>query len=82
MINQAIGASGVASQECKAVVQQYGQTIIDLLVSQVKAHFTVLRKITSGLYSFVVTSVVTLFLHYYFHLVTYIFLNVSNRQNP
>ncbi|TYI23633.1 hypothetical protein ES332_A06G178000v1 [Gossypium tomentosum] len=34
MINQAIGASGVASQECKAVVQQYGQTIIDLLVSQ------------------------------------------------
>ncbi|KAA3478170.1 aspartic proteinase [Gossypium australe] len=34
MINQAIGVSGVASQECKAVVQQYGQTIIDLLVSQ------------------------------------------------
>ncbi|PPS15654.1 hypothetical protein GOBAR_AA04923 [Gossypium barbadense] len=43
MINQAIGASGVANQECKAVVQQYGQTIIDLLVSQVKAHFTVLQ---------------------------------------
>ncbi|KAE8728836.1 Aspartic proteinase A2 [Hibiscus syriacus] len=33
MINQAIGATGVASQGCKAVVQQYGQTIIDLLVS-------------------------------------------------
>ncbi|KAE8689695.1 Aspartic proteinase A2 [Hibiscus syriacus] len=33
MINQAIGAAGVANQECKAVVQQYGQTIIDLLVS-------------------------------------------------
>ncbi|KAE8686379.1 Aspartic proteinase A2 [Hibiscus syriacus] len=33
MINQAIGATGVASQECKAVVQQYGQTIIDLLVA-------------------------------------------------
>ncbi|KAF8031573.1 hypothetical protein BT93_D0709 [Corymbia citriodora subsp. variegata] len=32
MINQAIGASGVASQECKAVVAQYGQTIIDLLL--------------------------------------------------
>ncbi|CAL0301145.1 unnamed protein product [Lupinus luteus] len=31
MINQAIGASGVASQECKAVVNQYGQTILDLL---------------------------------------------------
>ena len=35
MINQAIGASGVASQECKAVVEQYGQTIIDLLVAEV-----------------------------------------------
>lgn len=34
MINQAIGASGVASQECKAVVEQYGQTIIDLLVAE------------------------------------------------
>ncbi|KAK9014466.1 hypothetical protein V6N11_005622 [Hibiscus sabdariffa] len=33
MINEAIGATGVASQECKAVVQQYGETIIDLLVS-------------------------------------------------
>ncbi|KAK8517285.1 hypothetical protein V6N13_092568 [Hibiscus sabdariffa] len=33
MINQAIGAAGVVSQECKAVVQQYGQTIIDLLVA-------------------------------------------------
>ncbi|OMO64833.1 Peptidase A1 [Corchorus olitorius] len=36
MINQAIGASGVVSQECKAVVQQYGQTIIDLLISEAK----------------------------------------------
>ncbi|KAG9145198.1 hypothetical protein Leryth_008972 [Lithospermum erythrorhizon] len=35
MINQAIGASGVVSQECKAVVQQYGQTIIDLLTGEV-----------------------------------------------
>ncbi|GLT29419.1 hypothetical protein SLA2020_042900 [Shorea laevis] len=34
MINQAIGASGVVSQECKAVVQQYGQTIIDLLLTE------------------------------------------------
>ncbi|XVF27918.1 hypothetical protein REPUB_Repub14bG0150900 [Reevesia pubescens] len=34
MINHAIGASGVVSQECKAVVQQYGQTIIDLLVAE------------------------------------------------
>ncbi|KAK4588409.1 hypothetical protein RGQ29_019411 [Quercus rubra] len=34
MINQAIGANGVASQECKAVVEQYGQTIIDLLVAE------------------------------------------------
>lgn len=34
MINHAIGASGVVSQECKAVVEQYGQTIMDLLVAQ------------------------------------------------
>ncbi|XVF87769.1 hypothetical protein PTKIN_Ptkin18bG0147300 [Pterospermum kingtungense] len=34
MINQAIGASGVVSQECKAVVQQYGQTILDLLLAE------------------------------------------------
>lgn len=34
MINHAIGASGVVSQQCKAVVQQYGETIIDLLLSQ------------------------------------------------
>ncbi|KAK7245886.1 hypothetical protein RIF29_40740 [Crotalaria pallida] len=33
MINQAIGAAGVASQECKSVVNQYGQTILDLLYS-------------------------------------------------
>jgi hypothetical protein len=35
MINQAIGASGVVSQECKAVVEQYGQTIMDLLLAEV-----------------------------------------------
>ncbi|GMN36364.1 hypothetical protein TIFTF001_005971 [Ficus carica] len=35
MINRAIGASGVVSQECKAVVQQYGQNILDLLMAQV-----------------------------------------------
>ncbi|XAR65670.1 Phytepsin [Bertholletia excelsa] len=34
MINHAIGASGVVSQECKAVVQQYGQQIMDLLVAE------------------------------------------------
>ncbi|CAH2062649.1 unnamed protein product, partial [Thlaspi arvense] len=33
-INHAIGASGVVSQECKAVVQQYGQQIMDLLLAQ------------------------------------------------
>lgn len=35
MINQAIGASGVASQQCKSVVEQYGQTIMDLLLAEV-----------------------------------------------
>ncbi|KAL3519442.1 hypothetical protein ACH5RR_017591 [Cinchona calisaya] len=34
MINQEIGASGVVSQECKAVVQQYGQKIVDLLLAE------------------------------------------------
>ncbi|PSS24819.1 Aspartic proteinase [Actinidia chinensis var. chinensis] len=34
MINHAIGASGVVSQQCKAVVEQYGQTIMDLLLSE------------------------------------------------
>lgn len=35
MINKAIGANGVVSQECKAVVQQYGQTIMELLLAEV-----------------------------------------------
>ncbi|KAI9123995.1 hypothetical protein K1719_005295 [Acacia pycnantha] len=34
MINHAIGAAGIVSQECKAVVSQYGQTIIDLLLAE------------------------------------------------
>ncbi|CAL5344486.1 unnamed protein product [Camellia sinensis] len=34
MINHAIGASGVVSQQCKSVVEQYGQTIMDLLVAE------------------------------------------------
>ncbi|XP_059286072.1 aspartic proteinase [Lycium ferocissimum] len=34
MINHAIGASGVVSQQCKAVVQQYGQTIMDMLLTE------------------------------------------------
>ncbi|KAL7130324.1 hypothetical protein ABFS83_13G126100 [Erythranthe nasuta] len=34
MINHAIGAVGVVSQECKAVVEQYGQTIMDLLLTE------------------------------------------------
>ncbi|CAL9754575.1 unnamed protein product [Musa acuminata subsp. burmannicoides] len=33
-INQKIGASGVVSQECKAVVAQYGQQILAKLMSQ------------------------------------------------
>lgn len=39
MINHAIGASGVVSKECKEVVQQYGQNIIDLLLAQVIATY-------------------------------------------
>ncbi|XP_007020768.2 PREDICTED: aspartic proteinase [Theobroma cacao] len=33
-VNHAIGASGVVSQECKTVVSQYGETIIDMLLSK------------------------------------------------
>ncbi|KAF6173267.1 hypothetical protein GIB67_026962, partial [Kingdonia uniflora] len=35
-INHAIGASGVASQECKAVVSQYGETILSMLSAEAK----------------------------------------------
>ena len=35
MINKAIGANGVVSQECKAVVQQYGQNILEMLLAEV-----------------------------------------------
>lgn len=34
-INHKIGASGVISQECKAVVAEYGQQILDMLIAQV-----------------------------------------------
>ncbi|KAI4295931.1 hypothetical protein L6164_035924 [Bauhinia variegata] len=34
MINRAIGASGVVSQQCKAVLAQYGQTILNLLLAE------------------------------------------------
>ncbi|VVA93720.1 unnamed protein product [Arabis nemorensis] len=34
MINKAIGASGVASQQCKTIVDQYGLTILDLLLAE------------------------------------------------
>ncbi|XP_015899398.3 aspartic proteinase isoform X1 [Ziziphus jujuba] len=33
-LNHAIGASGVISQECKAVVAQYGETIIEMLLAK------------------------------------------------
>ena len=33
-INHAIGAAGVVSQECKAVVEQYGQIIMHMLFSE------------------------------------------------
>lgn len=34
MINHAIGAAGVMSQECKTVVAEYGQTILNLLLAE------------------------------------------------
>lgn len=37
-INHAIGASGVVSQECKTVVDQYGKTILEMLLAEVHVH--------------------------------------------
>ncbi|XP_028797167.1 cyprosin [Neltuma alba] len=34
-INHAIGAAGLVSQECKTLVNQYGKTIIDMLINEV-----------------------------------------------
>ncbi|KAI4306114.1 hypothetical protein L6164_029422 [Bauhinia variegata] len=33
-VNHAIGATGVLSQECKAIVSQYGESIIDMLLAK------------------------------------------------
>ncbi|KAF5185673.1 Aspartic proteinase [Thalictrum thalictroides] len=33
-INQAIGAAGIVSQECKAVVSQYGEIMLNLLLTE------------------------------------------------
>ncbi|KAI4322522.1 hypothetical protein L6164_022208 [Bauhinia variegata] len=33
-INHAIGAAGIVSQQCKAVVAQYGKTILDMLINE------------------------------------------------
>lgn len=38
-VNHAIGATGVVSQECKAVVSQYGETIIEMLLAKVSTKF-------------------------------------------
>ena len=55
-INHAIGASGVVSQECKAMVQQYGQTIIDFLL----ATYKFLYKVAINFYSFVLNFTCTI----------------------
>ena len=34
-INHAIGASGVVSQACKSVVEEYGKIIIEMLLAKV-----------------------------------------------
>lgn len=36
-VNHAIGAKGIVSQECKAVVSQYGEEIINMLLAKVSA---------------------------------------------
>ena len=39
-VNHAIGATGVVSQECKAIVAEYGETIIKMLLAKVYASFS------------------------------------------
>lgn len=34
-VNQKIGAAGVVSQQCKAVVSQYGEKIMEMLMEKV-----------------------------------------------
>ncbi|XP_074367471.1 aspartic proteinase-like isoform X1 [Apium graveolens] len=54
MINHAIGAVGVVSQECKSVVDQYGQKIIDLLLTEIGlCTFDGTRGVSSGIESVV-----------------------------
>ncbi|KAL8474301.1 hypothetical protein ACS0TY_030943 [Phlomoides rotata] len=38
LINHAIGASGIVSQECKSVVSEYGKTILEMLLSEAEPH--------------------------------------------
>lgn len=38
-INQAIGATGVVSNECKMVVRQYGDQIVEMLLEQVNFNY-------------------------------------------
>lgn len=35
-VNHAIGAEGIISTECKEVVREYGEMILELLVAQVR----------------------------------------------
>jgi len=35
-INEKIGAAGIVSQECKTVVSQYGENILDQLLAEVR----------------------------------------------
>ena len=39
-VNHAIGATGVVSQECKAVVAEYGETIIKMILEKVFTKLT------------------------------------------
>ena len=43
-VNHAIGATGVVSQECKAVVAEYGETIIKMLLEKVFTKLTCYKK--------------------------------------
>lgn len=55
-VNHAIGATGVVSQECKAVVAQYGETIIEMLLAKVPV------KLLCSMIKFFIFSDVFLFL--------------------
>ena len=57
-INEKIGATGVVSQECKTVVSQYGQQILDLLLAEVWIFLRVCFFLVNGMINCICTTLI------------------------